>query len=732
VPGPDRTVLFARSSFARLSIMRRILTTSISIVAAAMPIRLATADGRHVAVVDPPTPTTTDIPDPSDLLAIERLIADAEASGEVIVIDDDAPAPVTRRAPTAGIRELDSRAIATTPHKNADDLLRLVPGLYTSQHGAEGKAQQFFLRGFDAVHGSDVEVRVAGVPINELSNVHGHGYVDLGFVIPETVVEIAARKGSFDLRQGPFATAGSVELELGVDAPDRGTRVGYEVGTTNRHRAVAIVAPAGGPREEVAAIDVMRDGGFGDNRDSERASVLAQTRLAIGDRAWLAPLVVAHAGRFGEPGVLAAADVASGYFDRHGAPSEAGVGESQRVLGGARGGWSRGRDRVTGQLATGWRHLRLDENFTGYLDDAVRGDARRQVHSATTTSGRLWWRHELRDGIASIAGADVVVDQLGQMEDRITTDGVAWRGDRALSATTAAGAVAAGVEIDRGPLLATAGVRADGQRVTARDRLDAERSGTGTAAAISPRAAVAWRGGGWTISAAYGRGLRPPEARAFTDQPTPPTGGEDQYRGDRAVATVSDAVEVGGRVQAHRSIAVGGAGFATRVDREALFDHVSGANVELDGTRRLGVEAWAEWSPVDGVALRGDATVADARFVVTGNPIPGAPRILGSLEARLARGAWNAAVLTRHIGRRPLAHGATGSAATVVDAMVGWRRASWQLTAQIDNVLASDWNEGEYHFASHWDASQPASNVPRLHASPGRPFGVRLGIERRF
>ncbi|HWN69146.1 MAG TPA: TonB-dependent receptor plug domain-containing protein [Haliangium sp.] len=102
------------------------------------------------------------------------------APGEVVVIESLAPVIPH----TATERAVDAGTIAATARRSADDLLRLVPGLHVRRHGGEGEALQIFLRGFDAVHGPDVEVRVSGIPINEMSNVHGHGYVDVGFVIP--------------------------------------------------------------------------------------------------------------------------------------------------------------------------------------------------------------------------------------------------------------------------------------------------------------------------------------------------------------------------------------------------------------------------------------------------------------------------------------------------------------------------------------------------------------------
>ena len=266
-------------------------------------------------------------------------LARAAARSETIVIEDD-ERPVD--TPSAGVRVVTAEELALTPHKNADDLLRVVPGLYMSQHGSEGKGQQFFLRGFDAVHGSDLAIRVGGVPINELSNVHGQGYADLGFVIPETVGGLIARKGPFDLEQGWFATAGSIDLDLEI-AEHRGKRIGYEIGSTNRHRLVLVDAPADGPAAQLVAADVMHDDGYGESRGTQHGSVIAQTELTAG-RLRLRPIVVGYWATFGEPGVIPLDDIASGAFDRDSAPAGALGGSSRRLLTGIGARWTKAGD----------------------------------------------------------------------------------------------------------------------------------------------------------------------------------------------------------------------------------------------------------------------------------------------------------------------------------------------------------------------------------------------------
>ncbi|HVM89054.1 MAG TPA: TonB-dependent receptor [Puia sp.] len=96
------------------------------------------------------------------------------------------------------------------PAKSAQDLLRLVPGLFISQHQGGGKAEQIFLRGFDCDHGTDINISVDGVPVNLVAHAHGQGYADLHFLIPETIADYQWGKGPFYANKGDFTTGGFV------------------------------------------------------------------------------------------------------------------------------------------------------------------------------------------------------------------------------------------------------------------------------------------------------------------------------------------------------------------------------------------------------------------------------------------------------------------------------------------------------------------------------------------
>ncbi|MDX2087408.1 MAG: TonB-dependent receptor [Kofleriaceae bacterium] len=650
----------------------------------------------------------------------------AEVAPETIVVDDKGVAPVN--TPSAAVRIVGERALELTPHKNADDLLRVVPGLYMSQHGSEGKGQQFFLRGFDAVHGSDLAIRVGGIPLNEMSNVHGQGYADLGFVVPETVHGLTARKGPFDLEQGWFATAGSVDLELGTS--QRGGRVGYELGTTRRHRLVVVEAPKDGPDAELVGAEVMHDDGFGQGRQTQKASVIGQTELTAGALK-LRPLLVGHTSTFGEPGVIALQDIARGTFERTSAPAGDLVGESQRMLAGLGATWKHGTHELVATSYLGWRSFRVEQNFTGFLENEMYGDARLQQHRALTGGGRVAWRRRVMPWLRVLAGTEVLHDQIVQGEDRVSTQGEVWRNERSLAATTTALGVWAGAEAKRGPWIAVGGVRLDGLRVEARDQLDRMRDGQGTVGAVSPRLSIAHRTPAGSISLAVGRGVRPPEARAFTARESRENMQATVYDGGDPAITMANAVEVGGERRWDR-VRLGLTGFATWIERESVFDHISGVNALKDGSRRFGVEAFFEVMPKPWLVVRGDVTAVDARYVVTENPVPGAPRLLATGEVRIDTRPWSAGLVGRFLGPRPLTHGATAAASHVFDAIAAYTHRRWTLSLQVDNLLGTNWNEGEYHFASRWDLAQPRSELPRVHISPGRPFGVRAGATLTF
>jgi hypothetical protein len=124
------------------------------------------------------------------------------------------------------------------PVNSAQDLLRLVPGLFIAQHQGGGKAEQIFLRGFDADHGTDFAVLWDGIQVNMPSHAHGQGYSDLHFVMPETIEQLNVYKGTYSTRFGDFCTSGAGEFLTKNYAENS---ISVEYGQYNSHRVMGLL-----------------------------------------------------------------------------------------------------------------------------------------------------------------------------------------------------------------------------------------------------------------------------------------------------------------------------------------------------------------------------------------------------------------------------------------------------------------------------------------------------------
>ncbi len=633
---------------------------------------------------------------------------------------------------TASGRRIGSDQIATTPRRSAEDLLRMVPGLLIVQHGNQGKGYQFYVRGFDAVHGSDIEFKVGDVPVNEPSNVHAHGYLDLAWIIPEVVLQIDAHKGAFRLDQGNFATAASIRYGLGVPKKLRGTRVSYEVGSTNRHRVAIVHAPRARGEETFIAAEVLTDNGYGENRKARRVSAMGQMRMWERDGWALDALATAYGADFGMPGTIRLDEVKSGRVEFYDAYTDNTGGKSERSIAALHFGGASEQNRLSTTLWAQGRRLRLDENYTGYLLDPIRGDRHQQRQDSAALGVSLDYERQLSDTAALRIVGSWRGDAIDQGQDEVLDNGAIWTSSRDLGILQQSFGLAPGLRLTpRKWLLVDGGLRFDAYDGQVRDRLQPQgaQEYSGTLVQLSPRLSTRFTiRERWQLFAAYGRGFRTPEARAFTLPPAPPENADlSTFAGGKPLMTTTDNVELGARVQPSELFDLGAAMFGIWIGRESLFDHVSGFNVELGGTRRLGIEADLQIHPTRWLDLGVDVTAVRGRFVDSDGPIPGAPPLFVQLQAALNHPkGFRAGFRWFVLGPRPLTYGATAGAATVMDLSAGYRMKRLQLDLAIDNVLGSRWREGEYNFASSWDRSERPSQIPAIHFVAGPPTMARL------
>lgn len=146
---------------------------------------------------------------------------------------------ITNSNTLSSFKALTSLDLNMQPAKSAQDLLRLVPGLFIAQHQGGGKAEQIFLRGFDADHGTDVNISVDGIPVNMVSQAHGQGYADMHFLIPETVAGYDFGKGPYYTDKGDFNTAGYVAYQTKTVLDQSMVKV--EAGQFDTYRTVALI-----------------------------------------------------------------------------------------------------------------------------------------------------------------------------------------------------------------------------------------------------------------------------------------------------------------------------------------------------------------------------------------------------------------------------------------------------------------------------------------------------------
>jgi outer membrane receptor protein involved in Fe transport len=113
------------------------------------------------------------------------------------------------------------QTVNAVPFARPGEALEVIPGLSVTQHSGEGKANQYFLRGFQLDHGTDFSLTLDGMPINMRTHGHGQGYADANFLIPELLSAVVGRKGPYYADKGDFSSAGSVDMQY-IDRLDRG------------------------------------------------------------------------------------------------------------------------------------------------------------------------------------------------------------------------------------------------------------------------------------------------------------------------------------------------------------------------------------------------------------------------------------------------------------------------------------------------------------------------------
>jgi iron complex outermembrane recepter protein len=703
-----------------------------------------------------------------------------------------APAPeeevhVRGRAPPPNVGASDFNlrvgALANVPRANATELLKLAPGILLTNEGGEGHAEQVFLRGFDAREGQDIEFTVGGVPINESGNLHGNGYADTHFIIPELVERLRVVEGPFDPRQGNYAVAGSADYELGLEK--RGLTAKYTTGSNDTQRALLLWGPSGESQHTFGGAEVYSTDGFGQNRDAQRGAVMGQYEGTVGSRGTYRVAAQGYATHFHSAGLIRQDDYQAGrigFYDSYDLSTFAREqvpegGDASRFSVAADIETRSGDTTLTQQVFVIKRDMRLLENFTGFLLDVQeplqtvhdqRGDMiDLDVHEVTVGARgaarvharALGQTQELEFGY--YARAD---DAAGTQQRLEAATGVPYLTETNLDSKLGDLGLYADANLRAARWLnLRGGARADAltydvldncaaqsvahpsttnppidqscltQQDMGRPREPNQQTGTSSIAVLPRASLILGPFAHLIVSASYGKGVRSIDPSYVTQDVKTPFASVVAYEGGVSYAAETKDVSV-----VARSIF-----FETAVDRDYIFDQAVGRNVLGVGTRRVG---WVGALRLTGSFFDESANVTLVRATYDDTHlllsyIPGVvfrsdTAIFDELPVRLLGSAVKGTLScgVTYVGQRPLPYGQNSEDTFTIDASgtLAWK--AFEVGVIVTNLLGTQYRLGEYNFASDFrSTSQPPTLVPERMFSAGAPrqifatFGINFG-----
>ena len=625
-------------------------------------------------------------------------------------------------ASSGSMRAID---FALRPRASTQQLLTVAPGLVVAQHAGGGKAEQIFLRGFDADHGTDVAVSVDGTPANLVSHAHGHGYADLHFVPADLVERIDVRKGPYDARDGDLATAGAITLRT----RDRVGAAWLTAGLASfGERTLRGALPLGGAAQDAGGYvygSITRgDGPFDVAQNLARINLFGRWTAPLGETARARATVSAYDASWNASGQLPQRAVASGELGRFGAidPSEGGTTsryEANITLSGGRGTeWSTRAWLVRYELD-------LFSNFTFFLNDSIDGDGIVQRDRRTATGvdarvtragslARMPATHEAGVGLR----ADFARVLLGRQRQRV--EGARITDARVRPAHAFASATEA-IELGHRVQL-NAGVRLDAFRFDARE---GNTHATRETALISPKLSMRFDATDNTqVFANAGGGFHSNDARDALGA----------VSGETIVPRARGA-ELGVRhTREHTSVAL--ALWGLDLESELVYVGDEGTTEALGRSRRIGIDVEARVRLQPWLWADADLNLARGRLR---DEAPGTDRIplapgrtaTAGLTVRDA-GPVSAALRVRHIAARPAdeASSIIARGHTLAELFTDVQLNRVQLRAGIENLFNSEWNEAQFATTSRLPGE--AAPVTELHFTPGAPRNLRLELSWRF
>lgn len=624
----------------------------------------------------------------------------------------------------------------TRPLLRPGEVLEVVPGVVVTQHSGTGKANQYFLRGFNLDHGTDFSTRVDGVPVNLPTHGHGQGYMDLNFVIPELVDHVTFRKGPYYADVGDFSSAGTADFHLFNTLPDGLVKLG--VGEDDFYRLVVAHAPQLGPGHLLYAFEGNYYNGPWERAEQFRKlnGILKYTLRSGPSRFSLG--ATAYYGRWNATDQIPLRAVAQGLISRLGTLDPSDGGRTGRYSLYANWSYKGDRSLTTANAYVFYYHLNLFSNFTFFLNDPDNGDQFEQVDRRVVVgshAAQTWDTTWLGSAMDHTLGLQV-------RHDAIPAVGLHKTRQRARLSTVRDDTVhetSVGMYYQNQtqwlPMVRTvAGLRGDVFVFDVNSNV-AINSGNRSAAIVSPKLGLVL--GPWARTELYlngGFGFHSNDARGTTIRIDPSTG-EPAQRVDPLVRT--KGAEVGVRTTWIPGLNSTLAFWYLTLDSELLFVGDAGITEPSRASQRYGVE-WTNFYKITSwLTLDFDLSYSRARFIESdpaGHYVPGAVELVIATGAtvELPNGLFGS-LRARHFGPRPLIedNSVRSDATTLVTLQAGYRYKNWLAQLDVLNLFNSKDHDIDYFYPSRLPG-EPAAGVDDLHFHPVEPRTVRFSLAYKF
>jgi len=620
------------------------------------------------------------------------------------------------------------------PVSRSAELLEFIPGVIATQHSGEGKANQYFLRGFNLDHGTDLAIRVDGMPVNMPTHTHGQGYADINFVIPELIDSLSYRKGPYYAQIGDFATAGSTELAV-VDDLQQGY-ASLTVGQNDYQRIFAGQSFVAGEGKLTLAGAATRYGGpWQLDQDLNERKGLVKFHQESERSAWnLTAMSYDNSWNATDQIPLRALD--SGSLDRFGTIDPSSGGDSRRRS--LSYNWQQNQDVSRWKINAYAMDYDLDlfSNFTYFMEDPLRGDQFQQSDQRHVFGFDSEYRYqtEIFDTPSEVSfGLQTRYDDIdtGLYKTMQRTVFATTRED-SIKQSLSSSWVAVQQQWSKN-FRSVAGLRLDHYRFDVTADIP-DNSGAGAETLVSPKLNLIYSPPGQTeYYFSVGQGFHSNDARGATIT-IDPVSGEPVDKVDPLAKARS--IELGLRNSIIPKTRITISTFLMALESELVYVGDAGATEAREKSRRRGIEVSALYAPTSWLLLDTDITVTHARFSGVGadNHIPNSVSHTASFGLIVHEAdQWSGGLRLRYLGKAPLSEsGRPRSESTLLVNLQSVYQINPRFTATLEllNLLDSQDHDISYFYQSQLsDETAPQEDI---HFHPVEPRSLRLTLQARF